>query len=176
MNATTRTPNTRPEPITNAEVAAIVEASGGRWDEPGVRKYADEFVRTFGRADALRRLTEAALDPTARTPRAAEFTKYDTATRPTPDDWRDACRECGLPLVAPAPDPLRRHVADLLTHQRGRNPRGVRAVPREHEDGWDVALILDGGFDGWDIDEMVTQWADALAVVVRDLDAEEADR
>lgn len=88
------------EPITADEVAEVVAASAGRWHQGGVRKYADEFARTFGRADALRRLNEAARDPSARTPRVAGFSKYAAASAErveTVEGPREpACRTCGL--------------------------------------------------------------------------------
>lgn len=88
------------EPITADEVAAIVAASAGRWQQRGVRKYAGEFARMFGRADALRRLNEAARDPSARTPRVAGFSKYAAASAErveTVEGPREpACRTCGL--------------------------------------------------------------------------------
>lgn len=88
------------EPITPDEVAEVVAASAGRWQERGVRKYAGEFARMFGRADALRRLNEAARDPSARTPRVAGFSKYAAASAErveTVEGPREpACRTCGL--------------------------------------------------------------------------------
>ncbi len=87
------------EPITDAEVAEIVAASEGRWQTRGVRKHADEFARTFGRADALRRLTAAALDPSARTPKVAAGSKYaptSLVTEVAEGPREPVCRTCGL--------------------------------------------------------------------------------
>lgn len=126
-------------PVTADEVAAIVAASAGRWQQRGVRKYADEFARTFGRADALRRLNEAARDPSARTPRVAGFSKYAAASAErveTVEGPREpACRTCGLVErvcsrtlgsdheFEPADEPVD-HVEPTATRRGGRRAAG----------------------------------------------------